>query len=567
MKLLRLSIMDLVFLVTEQEGQLQRVQLPQNVRDLFTTIHVINALTDPAKQTITPEQFFTKSKTLLGDGMQFSRYDFTKSSRHFDRTADLQLLDLMNKSQELNKSFADFIRILPTESVSHSTFYQKYPSLLNIPADDVLIRAKVLYQLQLQITDVLSLVDCSLLPGESFLTDQIRKAKMYLVASKKHQLLSQAIRATEVRHNHGYPMVYFDVLKAAAISEKNEKNTMFYQAYQQLYDTAPHSFRNRAKQIWRAQYLNMHSTDQGGPYRDSITQICSDICSTRLPLFILCPNGRTNSASNQDCWIPNVFPPNRSIPETLKRQYRFVGQIMGLAVRKKHYLNVKFPLLLWKELLCEPVTIDDIQEIDSQSFTLVHEIEQQIDRTKSTDTDSSISYIFNSILSELRFEVVSSAQQTFELVPNGNQIPITAENFKEYSFHYRQYRLTEFHRQIEYIRQGFHSVVSCYFLNLLTASQLEEAVCGKGSIDVELLKRNTIYGHGFNQSSPVIERFWKVMGEMFTEEQKKMLLVFAWGRSTLPIRDEDFTSKFTICKGDVESGNVDQALPRKSSLT
>ena len=150
---------------------------------------------------------------------------------------------------------------------------------------------------------------------------------------------------------------------------------------------------------------------------------------------------------------------------------------------------------------------------------------------------------------------------------NGNQILITVENFKEYSFHYRQYRLNEFHRQTDYIRQGLHSVVSSYFLNLFTASQLEEAVWGRGRIDVELLKPNTIYEHDLNQSSSAIERFWKVMSEMFTEEQKKVLLVFAWGRSTLLIRDEDFTSKFTICKYDVESGNVDQALPRKSSLT
>ena len=144
---------------------------------------------------------------------------------------------------------------------------------------------------------------------------------------------------------------------------------------------------------------------------------------------------------------------------------------------------------------------------------------------------------------------------------------ITAENFKEYSFHYRQYRLNEFHRQIEYIRQGLHSVVPCYYLNLFTAAELEEAVCGKGHIDVELLKRNTQYKNGYNQNSPVIERFWKVMSEMFTEEQKKMLLVFAWGRSTLPVRDEDFTSKFIIYKLDVSGDDVDQALPRKSSLT
>ena len=40
---------------------------------------------------------------------------------------------------------------------------------------------------------------------------------------------------------------------------------------------------------------------------------------------------------------------------------------MGLAMRKKHYLNLKFPLLLWKQLLKESITIDDIQAIDLQT--------------------------------------------------------------------------------------------------------------------------------------------------------------------------------------------------------
>ena len=124
------------------------------------------------------------------------------------------------------------------------------------------------------------------------------------------------------------------LLKAATTNEKNE-NTMFHQAYQQLYGMAQDSFRKKDKQIWTAQYINMHSTDQGGPYRDSITQICSDICSTRLPLFILCPNGRTNTGSNQDCWIPNVFPPNKSIPEKFKETISFRWTIDGIGYSKK----------------------------------------------------------------------------------------------------------------------------------------------------------------------------------------------------------------------------------------
>ncbi|CAF0887015.1 unnamed protein product [Rotaria sordida] len=159
--------------------------------------------------------------------------------------------------------------------------------------------------------------------------------------------------------------------------------------------------------------------------------------------------------------------------------------------------------------------------------------------------------------------IMSSAGETYELVPGGSEIPITANNFQEYCTRYREYRLNEFSRQIEFIRQGLYSVVPGYYLNLFTASELEESVCGKGEIDIEILKRNTNYGGNLNENSPHIQRFWNVLSEMFNEEQKKQFLIFVWGRSTLPVQDEDFTMKFGISEYYLSSNEVDKALPRK----
>jgi hypothetical protein len=92
---------------------------------------------------------------------------------------------------------------------------------------------------------------------------------------------------------------------------------------------------------------------------------------------------------------------------------------------------------------------------------------------------------------------------------------------------------------------------------------VEEAVCGKGEIDVELLKRNTTYDSRYNQDSPVIQRFWTVFTDMFTDEQRKLFLTFVWGRNTLPRTNEEFYCKFSITKFDAEDGQVDRTLPRK----
>jgi len=186
---------------------------------------------------------------------------------------------------------------------------------------------------------------------------------------------------------------------------------------------------------------------------------------------------------------------------------------------------------------------------------------KNIEQTILIDDDTDTNYLFSSIMSELRFDIISSSGQTYDLIPGGTEISITADNFKEYYTYYRDYRLNEFRRQIEYIHQGLCSVIPNHFLTLLKDNELEEAVCGKSQIDIQLLKRNTQYNNS-NLESPYIERFWKVLSEMFNEEQKKLFLKFVWGRNTLPSRDEDFIEKLSINLIMRNESEADRMFPR-----
>ena len=547
----QMSLMDLIILqLTKRNDSIQQNQLPENIRQLFIGIDVINALTDQTKEKLIPEEFFDQFEDISEDGKTLTREDFDRCNSYFNDRIDQELVDYISTCPSDDQSFSNFIENIPNEFIPSSISYEKYQFLSNIPTEFIQIRSEFLYQLNIFIVKILPMIDLNLSSGESFLTDRIRSIKPYLFHQTKFELFELSIEKTLIKHSIEPLRVSFNLIKS---SENNE--TMFYQAYQQLFSKASDHFRKKSRQIWQSIYVGMHSIDQGGPYRDSITQICSDICSTKLPLFILCPNGRTNTGLNKDCWIPNVFPPNQSISDELKNQYQFIGQLMGLAIRKKHYLDFKFPLLLWKQLLNESITIEDIQSIDLHSFTMINQLEKNIENNDIKD-------IFSSIISELRFEVVSSNGQTYELIPDGMNIQITSLNFKQYSTYYRKYRLNEFQRQIEFIRQGLCSVVPFYFLSLFTPNELEESICGKGKIDIELLKRNTQYNDSNQQDTPHIQRFWNVITEKFNEQQKKLFLTFVWGRNTLPSRDQDFTMKFTINHYPVNDGDVDKVLPR-----
>ncbi|CAF3672508.1 unnamed protein product [Rotaria sp. Silwood1] len=574
-KILRIIVMDFVFLdlarqksqlsTTNNVNQLFEIKLyefPQNFQNLCMVIDIINAMTDETKQTQYPELLIIQSYDMLDETLPFTLDDIAISNYYFDHTSDLQLISLMNNDALIEHSFSEFIHSLAIDNMPNLTRFELYPSLLNIPVNCIQNRAKLFHLFEIFVEKFLSLLDFSLSPKTSILTDKIRIVKNYLSNRKRIQWFEHSLIETKANQFSTFPTIQFDFVKANG-TENNEQRTTFYQGYEQLHENAHLLFRNDDSQrLWEAQYIGMHSIDHGGPYRDSITSMCSDICSTRLPLFILCPNGRTNIGLNRDRWIPNVFPPNQSIPIEIKKQYQFIGQLMGMAIRRKHHLDLKFPNLLWKQLLEEQITMKDIEAIDIQSFAIIKEMENNIKQNKSIDIGSDTNYLFSSIMSELRFDIVSSAGHTYELFPGGKDIPIIANNFNEYCTYYREYRLNEFRRQIEYIRQGLCSVVPNNLMTLLTASELEEVVCGKHQIDIALLKRNTQYNNS-NLETPYIQRFWKVLIEMFDDEQRKLFLKFVWGRNTLPSGDEDFREKFSINLLMRNEYEADIMLPRK----
>ena len=465
---LQIALIDLIFvLITKSESPIEeyRSKLSENIQALFTAIDMTDAWTDPTKQKFLPQGFLDRPD-LLGDDQHLNQDEFKKSNAHFNTNADEELMDLMNKNSSM-----DYIRSLPNESEPNPTFYKAYIALSNIPADAIQLRAKFIYLLNGFASKSLLVVDLNLPPKQSFLTDRIRTMRPYLLSALKRDFLDESLEKTKIISSEEWHVVQFDTVKAS-IETENSESTMFYQAYQQLRNIAHIIFRQSNEQLWHAQYIGMHSTDQGGPYRDSITRICSDICSIRLSLFILCPNGRTNVGLNRDCWIPNVYPPKKSIGNQIEKQYRFVGQLLGMAIRKKHYLDMKFPSLFWKRLLQEAITVEDIEAIDIQSFTIINEMEKNIEQIQSSDMDHDMQSFLSSIMSDLRFDVVSSSGQTYELVPGGMDIPITTANFKQYCSCYRQYHLNEFNRQLDLIRQGLLTIIPSYYLNLLTAKDL-----------------------------------------------------------------------------------------------
>jgi len=117
------------------------------------------------------------------------------------------------------------------------------------------------------------------------------------------------------------------------------------------------------------------------------------------------------------------------------------------------------------------------------------------------------------------------------------------------------YRLSEFKTQVEAIRKGMATVVPVQLLPLFTWRQLELTVCGSHEVNVNLLRDNTKY-KGYTTSDKQIKWLWEILEE-FSSKERELFLRFAWGRSRLPLTNEDFHQKMVV----MEARGDDNSLP------
>ena len=64
-------------------------------------------------------------------------------------------------------------------------------------------------------------------------------------------------------------------------------------------------------------------------------------------------------------------------------------------------------------------------------------------------------------------------------------------------------------------------------------------ICGKSDVNIELLKRHTVYSGNLNENSQLIVNFWKVLQNLKPNEKLKFVK-FCWGQERLPAYDEEF---------------------------
>ena len=304
------------------------------------------------------------------------------------------------------------------------------------------------------------------------------------------------------------------------VDHKGE-HTIFGQIWSTLKKTNYKSlWRNDADfKPWKANFADEESYNEGGPYRDSITNIWGELMHSVLPLLIPTPNNKNDHGLNRDCWTIN---PSSQSPTHLE-MYEFLGALMGMAFRSGLVLDIKLTSFFYKSLAGEALTIEDLEAIDMYAVQAIKEMEN----AKLTVTEEMFdSYGVQNMTTRL------SNKEEVELVPNGKDITLKYKDIDEFIRLTLDTRFKEAEKQMQAIRKGFEIIFPIRVAGILTWKEVEYRIIGQIKIDIEQLKKITCYSN-CNENDEYVQRFWSTL-EGFTQEERSMYLKFVWGRSRLP---------------------------------
>ncbi|RLN71766.1 hypothetical protein BBJ29_002386 [Phytophthora kernoviae] len=349
--------------------------------------------------------------------------------------------------------------------------------------------------------------------------------------------------------------------KLSLLSQPGERlrRSVFGQLYREMRAWSDSFFRRAycgkghggQRRAFKVKFLGEGVNDYGGPYRAVFEQIVDELQMDNveltkgeqglLPLLVPCPNRRSGTGTNQDKFLlnPSCGTALLSNGPMALDLHRFLGKLIGTAVRHGLQMGLDLPALVWRPLAGLEVSRAHLESVDIAAANNLSRVEEL-----STDTDTAAEEA-EEVLGYLTLSTTLSDGVEVPLVPQGEKMPVTLANRELYIQLVDKTRLTESSQQLAALKDGLASVLPMELASLFTPRELEVLICGRREVDVDLLRQCTEYSEGADEAMPHVQHFWEVLREMTSEERTSFLL-FVWARSRMPNSAKDFPMNFKV---------------------
>ncbi|XP_067827629.1 E3 ubiquitin-protein ligase NEDD4 isoform X3 [Heptranchias perlo] len=290
---------------------------------------------------------------------------------------------------------------------------------------------------------------------------------------------------------------------------KLRRNTILEDSYRKIISVKRVEFLKA--RLW-IEFDSEKGLDYGGVAREWFFLLSKEMFNPYYGLF---------EYSATDNYTLQINPNSGLCNEEHLSYFKFIGRVAGMAVYHGKLLDGFFIRPLYKMMLQKPITLQDMESVDSEYYNSLKWI------LENDPTDLDLRFIVD--------EELFGQTQQHELKPDGSEILVTNKNKKEYIHLVMQWRfVNRIQEQMNSFKEGFFELIPQDLIKIFDENELELLMCGLGDVDVNDWRDNTKYKNGYNANHPVIQWFWKTVLLMDSEKRIRFLQ-FVTGTSRVPM--------------------------------
>jgi len=416
---------------------------------------------------------------------------------------------------------------MQTDCVLHDDLIAAYPELTGVSRVDLQHRFSILKNVNKLFVSVFPTIhfDASSLKNPCSIAQSVIAFRGYVFRAVRAELVKSITKATNGRGEH----VKITVNRVMAARHRQNptedpegRRSLFGQTHSLLSSVHSRMFRT-SQRFWSVVFAGEGAEDVGGPFREHIAEMCHELMSGALPLFVPTPNNRHNTGKSRECY----FPSQKATSSYYMSMFRFLGQLMGGAMRSAEPLGLYLPSIVWKRLVRQPVDISDLEAVD-------HLCVQCIRNVRHIEREGVAHEAFDAMFETETFTTEFCDGSVVELVEGGQTTSLTFQRREEYCDLVLRHRLNEAEQQIGALRAGLVTVIPEYLLALMTWEDIEFRVCGQPDFTVQELMNSTTY-EGISKDDRRVQYLWQVL-DSATPTDRRNFLKFVSGRERLPVR-------------------------------
>ncbi|WRT64716.1 uncharacterized protein IL334_001650 [Kwoniella shivajii] len=250
--------------------------------------------------------------------------------------------------------------------------------------------------------------------------------------------------------------------------------------------------------------------DGGGLFKEFLTNLSKEVFDTNRGLWL---------ATDQNELYPN--PHSYATESHQLNWYRFIGQILGKAMYEGILVDVSFADFFLAKWLGRQSYLDDLNSLDKELY-------KGLIILKNYPRPEELA--LNFAITEDEFGV----KHTVDLIHNGSEIAVTAENRHEYIQLVCKYKLDrQIAAQSKAFFNGLSELIDAKWLRMFDQQELQQLIGGEETIiDIDDLRAHCSVDGFPNDITPRL--FWKVV-KGFSHEQRRALLRFVTSCSRPPL--------------------------------